>query len=81
VSRDARVNSLLERISEAAEKGLYWNAAALGLELQRRLMELLHDSVHAGPRCVLCGKPSPRLDPAGVCAACRMPAQVPPPEE
>jgi hypothetical protein len=32
-------------------------------------------------RCVLCGNPSPRLDPAGVCAACRMPAQVPPPEE
>jgi hypothetical protein len=31
-------------------------------------------------RCVLCDKPSPRLDPAGVCAACRL-GPVPPPEK
>jgi len=31
-------------------------------------------------RCVLCGNPSPRLDPVGVCAACRL-GPVPPPEE
>jgi hypothetical protein len=60
-----------------------------GKEEARELLRLLVDRltwIAAGltskeARCVLCGNPSPRLDPAGVCAACRMPAEVPPPAE
>jgi hypothetical protein len=58
--------------------------ATRALELHAWVCELLRET---GPRvvpwrpCVLCGNPSPRLDPAGVCGACRMPPQVPPAAE
>jgi hypothetical protein len=50
-------------------------------ELFQALAEALTTWQVPGPaRCLLCGNPSPRLDPAGVCAACRI-GPVPPPEE
>jgi hypothetical protein len=60
---------------------LFWGGGgrlAIGTTGLTRMESSVRPAV--GPRCVLCGRAEGRLDPAGVCAACRL-GPVPPPEE
>jgi hypothetical protein len=68
-------NALLALLCERVELDADTAPMAVELTWRQALAEV------QARRCVLCGNPSPRLDPLGVCAACRMPAQVPPPGE